>query len=46
MSRLTPSTDEILNYVYQLEHDEILEDEFYSRLESLAIETRSKRICR
>lgn len=44
MNRLTPITDEILHYVHQLEYDEILEDEFYSRLESIASATRSRSI--
>ena len=44
MNRLTPITDEILHHVHQLEYDEIMEDEFYSRLERIADVTRSKSI--
>ena len=40
MSQLAPITDEILRYVHQLELDDILEDEFYSKLESIANHTR------
>ena len=46
LNRLKPSTDEILCYVQQLEHDEFLEDEFYSKLENLASATRDQRMFR
>eukprot|EP00794_Sanderia_malayensis_P008787 gene8787-9725_t len=36
LSRLNPRTDAILSYVYQLEQDEYLEDEFLGKLESMA----------
>ena len=36
LNRLTPRTDDILAYVYQLEQDEYLEEEFYSRVEQMA----------
>jgi len=40
LSQLNPITDEILQYVHLLEHDDMLEEEFYSRLESYANDSR------